>query len=235
MLKVSKMDSGKPEIFRSIQGEGTNIGEISVFIRLSMCNLSCTWCDTPYTWDWRNHDFYNEVMEISIPQAEKLILGFKTSHLVITGGEPLLQQNELIDLTTALKQRGFFNEIETNGTIVPTTKALESISQWNVSLKTNNSGNKIEKRQISDALNVFRELNNCYFKFVVVNPEDIEEICRIVDQFHFNPKNVILMPEGLNSATISKRSEWVAEACINHGFNFSTRLHILLWGNVRGR
>ena len=168
MLKVSKMDSGKPEIFRSIQGEGTNIGEISVFIRLSMCNLSCTWCDTPYTWDWRNHDFYNEVMEISIPQAEKLILGFKTSHLVITGGEPLLQQNELIDLTTALKQRGFFNEIETNGTIVPTTKALESISQWNVSLKTNNSGNKIEKRQISDALNVFRELNNCYFKFVVV-------------------------------------------------------------------
>ena len=235
MLKVSKMDSGKPEIFRSIQGEGANMGEISVFMRLSMCNLSCTWCDTPYTWDWRNHDFHNEVMEISIPQAEKLILEFKTSHLVITGGEPLLQQNELTNLSAALKQREFFIEIETNGTIVPSIEALESISQWNVSLKTNNSGNKVDKRQNSDALKVFRELNNCYFKFVVVNPEDIEEICRIVDQLHFNPRNVILMPEGLNSATINKRSEWVAEACIDYGFNFSTRLHILLWDNGRGK
>ena len=54
------------EIFESIQGEGNNAGKPAVFLRTAECNLKCIWCDTKYTWDWKNYDYSKEVNEISI-------------------------------------------------------------------------------------------------------------------------------------------------------------------------
>ena len=72
------------EIFTSIQGEGTNAGKPSIFLRTAECNLKCTWCDTKYTWDWKNFDYSKEVKEISIKEVKERLERFNLRHLVIT-------------------------------------------------------------------------------------------------------------------------------------------------------
>jgi organic radical activating enzyme len=235
MLKVSRMPSGEPEIFRSIQGEGVTAGTPSVFLRLATCNLACSWCDTRYTWDWARYDFDQEVVSLSADEAEERVLAFDRPHLVITGGEPMLQQRELAPLVASLAYRGYYCEVETNGTIVPTDGIAAPVSQWNVSPKTASSGNRRERREVPTALEAFRGLGNAYFKFVVVERPDIDDVRSLADRYRIPADRVILMPEGVTPEALRRRGEWVAEACTEHGFRFSSRLHILLWGAARGR
>lgn len=229
------MPSGAPEIFHSIQGEGVSAGTPTVFLRLSTCNLACSWCDTKYTWDWGKYDITKESVSLLRDDIETRILSFKCRHLVISGGEPLLQQEELAPLATSLKKQGYYCEVETNGTLIPIPKMLDSVSQWNVSPKITTSGNNRIKRENSKALHLFKNLDNAYFKFVVVSPEDIEEVTQIVQNYQINANRVFLMPEGTTPRTLNERSLWLAESCAKLGFRFTTRLHILLWGDKRGR
>ena len=112
---------------------------------------------------------------------------------------------------------------------------IDAISQWNVSPKTASSGNRTESREKPEALHAFRELENAYFKFVVVEPEDVNEVSGLVDRYEISPRRVLLMPEGVTAEAVLERGKWVAEMCVERGFRFSTRLHILLWGDERGR
>ncbi|MCH8206748.1 MAG: 7-carboxy-7-deazaguanine synthase QueE, partial [Chloroflexi bacterium] len=172
MLRVSRMPSGEPEIFRSIQGEGVTAGTPSVFLRLATCNLACTWCDTKYTWDWEQHDYDREVVALAPDDVEERVVSFDCPHLVITGGEPLLQQRTLSPLVLRLRERGFYCEVETNGTLSPEPGMVDAVSQWNVSPKLANSGDAAARREVPDALRAFQGLPNAYFKFVVVEPSD---------------------------------------------------------------
>ena len=106
------------EIFKSIQGEGINTGKDVVFLRTALCNLKCSWCDTKYTWDWDNYDYSKEVKELSINQVKDEIEQFNIKHLVITGGEPMMQADDLVELLSFLKP-DYFVEVETIGKIVP--------------------------------------------------------------------------------------------------------------------
>ena len=115
MLKLSRQPGGQPEIFHSLQGEGATIGVATVFLRLSLCNLSCSWCDTKYTWDWENYDYKKEVIALDTEQVREKILSYECPHLVVTGGEPLLQLDE--DLIDAFHGGGFEVAVETNGTL----------------------------------------------------------------------------------------------------------------------
>ena len=229
------MTSGSPEIFLSIQGEGISAGTPTVFLRLSTCNLACSWCDTKYTWDWKRYDINKELVHLTRDDVEKQILSFSCPHLVITGGEPLLQQEELVPLAVSLKSRGYYCEVETNGTLIPVPKMVESVSQWNVSPKINTSGNNRIERENPEALHLFKDMENAYFKFVIVKPEDVEEVNQIVNNYQISAKRVFLMPEGTTSQAVHERSLWLTEACARLGFRFTTRLHILLWGDKRGR
>lgn len=235
MLRVSRQPNGQPEIFHSLQGEGPSIGTPSVFLRLATCNLACHWCDTSYTWDWQRYDYHQEVVALEVREVEERILESGCPYLVITGGEPLLQQRELAPLVAALKEKGFGCEVETNGTIIPSPELARDIDQWNVSPKLRTSGNPLERREVSQALEFFSQLPNAYFKFVIVEPGDIEEVCALRDKYGLPGSRIILMPEGQQPEIIEGRSRWIAEACIREGFRFSTRLHILLWGDQRGR
>ena len=235
MLKVSRGPSGEPEIFHSVQGEGVTAGTPTVFLRLATCNLACTWCDTKYTWDWKRYEYDREVLAMSSQDIERRILAHGLPHLVITGGEPLLQQRELAPLAASLSRRGFYCEVETNGTIAPSADMAGAVSQWNVSPKTAGSGNRTESRERPEALLAFRELENAYFKFVVVDNADVDEVSRLVDRYEISRDRVLLMPEGVTAEAVLERGRWVAEACVERGFRFSTRLHILLWGDERGR
>ena len=235
MLRVSRMPSGEPEIFRSVQGEGVSAGTPTVFLRLATCNLACSWCDTKYTWDWDSYDFDEQVMPMEESDLEERILGFDLPHLVITGGEPLMQQKALGPLALSLNRRGLFCEVETNGTLAPQPEMVDAVSQWNVSPKLGNSGNSRDRREVPEALRAFRDLETAYFKFVVVDPFDIDEVLSLSNKHDLPAERVVLMPEGTSAAAINDRGRWLAEACAEHGFRFSTRLHILLWGDQRGR
>ena len=97
------------EIFRSLQGEGKNQGRPCLFIRLAGCNLKCRWCDTPAS--------RAGGMETGLDSILEHIWRIKPPYICITGGEPLLQADELEQLLSSLHKRGTLIDIETNGTI----------------------------------------------------------------------------------------------------------------------
>ena len=84
------------EIFYSLQGEGTHIGKPAIFIRLSGCHLRCSWCDTKYTWELKSGS------QMSTTEIIKEIKKYPCQHLVITGGEPLIQQSAIKELLQKL-------------------------------------------------------------------------------------------------------------------------------------
>ena len=211
------------------------MGVPSVFLRLATCNLSCRWCDTKYTWDWQNFDFQTEVVELDAAEIQRRIQAFNCSHVVITGGEPMLQQAELTPLVESLAAEGFTFEVETNGTIVPLPGMLQHIGQWNVSPKLRTSGNPSDESQMQPALETFAKLPEAYFKFVMTGESDVDEVCALRDRYELPADRVLLMPEGRTADALEKKSPWLSEACLKHGFRFTTRLHIILWGDERGR
>jgi organic radical activating enzyme len=101
------------EIFPSIQGEGLRLGEPTLFIRFSECNLKCDFCDTKYAWQTGQEMTVAQVLE----KVQKIHGSFPAEWVCLTGGEPLLQNiGELVDF---LKKEGFKIQVETNATISP--------------------------------------------------------------------------------------------------------------------
>ena len=227
-LKVS-------EIFHSVQGEGTNVGKPSVFLRTAACNLKCSWCDTKYTWDWDNYDYNKEVKEMEIKEIKNELLKFDAKNLVITGGEPLLQQDVLIKLFEEIKSLDYFIEIETNCTIKPAIELLNYVDQWNVSPKLANSGNRLQMCEISECYNFFSGQTNSFFKFVVSDNKDLEEIESLVKKYNLDRKRVLLMPQAANRNEYFIRKDIVHDFSKRLGFGYSGRMHIELWDNQRGK
>ena len=222
------------EIFKSIQGEGPNFGKPAIFLRTAQCNLKCTWCDTKYTWDWKNYDFQKEVKEMTIDEVKDAILDLEIKHLVITGGEPLLQQDDLADLLSFLKP-DFYVEVETNCTILPNKMLTDLIDQWNVSPKTKNSGNPLELCENNECYYFFANQENCFFKYVVENETDIPEIKKFVTKYKIPEKRVQLMAQASTKEEISMREKSISELAKSHNFEFSPRLHVAMWGSQRGK
>lgn len=222
------------EIFKSIQGEGPNSGKPAIFLRTAQCNLKCTWCDTKYTWDWENYDFTKEVKEMTIDEIKKSITALKIKHLVITGGEPLLQQDDLANLLTFLKP-DFYVEIETNCTLIPNKTLADLVDQWNVSPKTENSGNPLELYENNECYHFFTNQENCFFKYVVENETDIPEIKKFVTKYKIPENRVQLMTQASTKEEIHAREKSVSELAKLHNFAFSPRLHVAMWGSQRGK
>jgi 7-cyano-7-deazaguanosine (preQ0) biosynthesis protein QueE len=233
-LSLSKQYDGKPEIFHSVQGEGRSSGKPSVFVRLAFCNLRCIWCDTKYTWDWQHHDRQQQVIRMSVSDVEKLALKFGCSNIVITGGEPLLQQETLIELITLLKNKGFRVEIETNGTITPSHEFTSLVDQWNVSPKLSNSGNPIELREVPQALLLFADFPSASFKYVIEQEEDLTEVEALRGKYKIDKRKISLMPRASDRETLIGKSQWLVEICKQTGYDFSNRLQVFLWENKRG-
>jgi organic radical activating enzyme len=207
-----------------------------VFVRLAECNLACTWCDTKYTWDWANHDKARETAEVDVAGLRARVIelaGTHTRTVVVTGGEPMLQQEAIAALVTSLP--GFDVEIETSGTIEPTAALASIVTRWNVSPKLETSGNKLTARLRTGPMMWFAAAPNATFKFVITSERDVDEVVQIAQRFGLPPGRIILMPEGQDPATLAARSTWLVDAARIRGYRFSTRLHVLLWGAERGR
>lgn len=206
------------EIFYSIQGEGLNAGVPAVFLRFGNCNLKCRWCDTKYTWHPKRADNF----QISLPQLFKKIRKFKNcKHLVITGGEPMLQQ----DAISAIRREfpSYYIEVETNGN-KPAT-CFNDVDLFTVSYKLKNSGNRPYELKIIN--------KKCAYKFTVTSRKDFKEIEAVIKKYQLPKEKIFLMPEGITSAALSKKYQFILKYCLKKGYKFSARLQVLIWGNKR--
>ena len=243
-MKLSRLPSGQPEIFYTVQGEGISTGKPSIFMRLSLCNLHCTWCDTPYTWNWENtpwettsgrkYSKKEQIIELSVEDILSTISSYPCQHLVITGGEPLLQQKELLELISILPS-SWTIEFETNGTLIPESLPLDRQIQYNVSPKLAHSGNKPELALKAEALQWFNQYPLASFKFVINTPSDLETIAELRELYNIPASKIILMPKGISSEAIRDSSEEIINHCLEHGYRFSDRLHVHVWGNERAK
>lgn len=213
-------------IFYTIQGEGRSIGKAAVFLRLHFCNLACSWCDTKYTWDRNLPEFWQESTDLSIAQAYKAITQFPARRLVITGGEPLLQQETVLHLVEKLP--GWDIEFETNGTIKPIA-GLARRCQFNVSPKLEHSGNSKALRYRPEVLERFNELERTTFKFVVQQAADFVEIDKLVAACKLDQSKIIIMPEGIDQEMLRQHALAVVEEVKTRGWRLLPRLHIMLW------
>lgn len=225
------------EKFYSIQGEGRTMGVPAIFIRLGGCNLLCksaTWiCDTIDVWRESNKVEYKDVF--SDDDINKL--NTKRVHLIITGGEPMLHQSNIISFLLWFEKHYRFLpivEIETNGTIKPTTKLFGMVAYWNVSPKLSNSGEPKNKRRISKVIRYFSRLGHkkVIFKYVVSKESDVDEIFR--DYSATTLRNIYLMPAGASQEELNNTRPIVANLCKTYNFKYSERLHVVIWDKATG-
>lgn len=227
------------EIFSSIQGEGRWAGYPAIFIRFAYCNLGCVWCDTRFTWD------KDKIDHGSLLRIDEIVAGVEAVtpsdsdrsnlHIVLTGGEPMLHQENLVLLISALKESGIeYFEIETNGTIIPSSAMHERISWWNCSPKLSNNGLSADENLNVEAISAILRTERADFKFVIRKGEDIEELFGTYGPL-IPADRIMLMAEGSTLAAQAAAMPIVIEACREFGFRFSPRLHIMAWGNQRGK
>ncbi|BDR93238.1 7-carboxy-7-deazaguanine synthase QueE [Vulcanisaeta souniana] len=210
------------EIFKSWQGEGPNAGREAVFLRLALCNLRCSWCDTKYSWfggtEMSVHDVYEALM--------KTAGGVR--HLAVTGGEPLLWSRELLQLLRFMKAQGFFVEVETNGTLRP-GELVNYVDEFNVSPKLSNSGVSVRLRVNELAIRDFVMSGKAIFKFVVDKPGDVNEVLWFINKFSIPRDRVYLMSQCTTREECIAKDEGVTKPmAVKLGVNYTPRLHILM-------
>lgn len=250
ILRLAKLNDA-PEIFYSIQGEGRSIGRPSTFVRTSLCNLHCIWCDTDYTWNWKGTPFphhfdalpgyekYDKnalIATCSIEEVAKMVHQYPCRNIILTGGEPLMQQPALAHLMRRLRASdpNYRFETETNGTLLPEVEFDALIDQYNVSPKLENSGNSRRLREKKKVYEFFASSPKAFFKFVVSDPTDLSEVLDLLERYTIDPQKVWLMPEGSSREQLEARRLWLTDICKTYGFYFSDRLHVQIWGSKKG-
>jgi organic radical activating enzyme len=216
----------------TLQGEGPSAGQRALFVRLSQCNLDCTWCDTPYTWDWRRFDRTEQSRELTVEAVRDWVLDRDAQLVVISGGEPLIQQGRLAPLAGELIRAGRRVEIETNGTITPGPAWSEQVV-FNVSPKLAGSGVPAARRIRPRALRALRDCGQAVFKFVIACDADIAELAAL--QRDFGLAAVWVMPEGRTAQAVLDGARALVGPALAHGWHLTLRLHVQLWGDERGR
>jgi organic radical activating enzyme len=243
------------EYFYSLQGEGRTVGTPAVFLRLAGCNLMCggsgterdgllhngaTWrCDTIEVWMKGQSVSYAELsasMEARVGALTRLRAG---AHLVITGGEPLIQEQELIGLLDFWESEwGLVPiiEVETNACYLPTAEFDQHVHYWNTSPKLSNSGMTEEKRLIPEVLRWFAaQYPRTMSKFVVSAPEDWDEIKRdFLDTALVRREALLLMPAASSRQELQDSRKWLADLCIREQVRMGTRLHVEIWDRLTG-
>jgi 7-carboxy-7-deazaguanine synthase len=235
----------------TFQGEGTAAGRHCLFVRVFDCNLTCKWCDTAYTWaytpiraavtlsgkqyDKEEPHYGLKYMSYEEVLAELMKLwdfSAKPTIVVITGGEPMMQQQRLLPLVKALWNLGNDVHIETAGTIKPLEEFDSWVAQYNVSPKLASSGNLLHKRYKTGVLDWFARCSRAFFKFVITNYDtknDLIESENIIEGRGIPRDNVMMMPEGEsfeeNIVVARKIANWVLE----HGYGLTLREHVYIW------
>ena len=231
-------------IFFTIEGEGEYVGQPSVFMRMSMCNLTCVGfasedspngCDSFISWSIKNKKTFNEVF--ALMEENNYIEHLKEKAIwKLTGGEPLIQQKQLLKLVQAFIDRYKFIpriDFETNATIMPDEKWVTDFkATFTTSPKLTTNGDPEEKTYKPEVLKWHKE-HNSGFKFVINKSEDIEEIWRkyVKDDkgIEVPLHRIWFMPCCGSRVEHVEKAPAVAEYAKAMHVNFSPRLHLLIW------
>lgn len=245
------------DVAGTIQGEGKLIGTPVLFIRTSSCNMRCGFidsiCDTAYS------SFHPEKNRMKIKDVLKLVEVNRgnINSVVISGGEPTMQTEELIELMKGLSEMGMHITLETNATIyhpdfsvycdlVSMSPKLKSSTPTKELLaKEKQSENWVKKHEeIRYNLGVIQSwITGAYengkdfqLKFVCSSQEDIDEIEEkyIKKLSYISQKDIYIMPEGMTEEVLKKNSIKCLQYCLAKGWNFTPRLHINLFGQAKG-
>jgi organic radical activating enzyme len=218
------------------QGEGPHAGKRCWFVRFGLCNLHCTWCDTPYTWDRTRYDVDAEcpVVSVEVVLAQLHDRGWRPGDmLVLSGGEPLIHARQEPFVTLCEVARGNVH-IETNGTIVPPLPVAERVAHWSVSPKINDQGDPQHRRLRPRAVAWFAAQRSAIFKIVCRTPAEVVAVAQYAKTLDLRTDRVWIMPEGIDRATVLACASAIEETTLAAGFNLTLRQHVLLHGNERG-
>jgi 7-carboxy-7-deazaguanine synthase len=241
----TEAEEGLPvnELFYSLQGEGKLAGMPSVFVRTSGCNLRCWFCDSYHT-SWEPTHAWLDIDTI----IDRVTDYDEAEHVVVTGGEPLLHQ-ETAELLDRLSAAGLHTTVETNGTIYRDT----AIDLASISPKLANStptagkdpqgdgewADRHENRRIDiDVLCQLVETYEFQLKFVVTGRDDMAEINQLIKRLRdaaattIRDSDVLLMPEGATRERLAETRELTAKVAMEHGYQYTPRLHVDLWNDA---
>ncbi len=210
------------ELFKSIQGEGIHIGVPSIFIRFAKCNLTCQHCDTKYSWNEKGKYSVNDAIEY-IKQNPRYI------YVVLTGGEPLLYQDDLITLLGEIDKKII---IESNGILKPDGLLVAFMyhNLWSISPKLHLWNTTPLLKQIVG----WNAFENVQFKFVITCPEDLEKIKFLVNTQTID-KQIIIQPDGNRKdydVACRELADWVNENEMIQ-VRVLPQFHRLCWGQKR--
>lgn len=216
----------------TFQGEGPHTGRRCSFVRLGLCNLSCEWCDTPYTWDTTRYDVSAECPDTPVPDIAAQLEKHDTALVVVSGGEPLIHHAKL----PALFAHDYEWHVETNGTIAPPVWWEDVVAHTSVSPKigTRDPAKKRIKDRALEAWAALAQLDRACFKFVCTDERALNVVDALVDRFDIPPYAVWVMPEGTTPDAVLHHHRQLADAVLARGYSTTTRLHTLLWGDERG-
>ncbi len=220
------------EIFHSLQGEGITTGKPAIFVRLGMCNLQCNFCDTTYTWKKGEEDYSDEANERVMEAVSKILEGYPhTKILVWTGGEPMMQQRDIVAaidyLNLRFAERKLEHEVETNGTIVAEAAFEKRINRFNCSPKTTMSGNNAYSVQL-------KNFEKTTYKYVVAGEDDCQEALKEIDRQKLPRERCLFMVLGTTAKEMEERGPMIAEICKKEGVALCLRMQCILWGAKRG-
>jgi len=205
MLKVN-------EIFYSIQGEGTSAGLPCVFIRLTFCNLRCTYCDTEYA-------FYDGE-EKSIEQIVEKVNSYNCNLVELTGGEPLMQEDSH-KLMTELCDKGFEVLLETGGSL-----PIDNVdSRVKIILDLKCPSSKMEKKNLYSNINSLKLIDEV--KFVIGNKEDYNWSKNIISKYDLSKKTQILFSPVFAKIKYETMVKWILKDNLN--VRFQLQMHKFIW------
>ena len=200
------------EIYYSVQGESTHVGRLCIFIRLTYCNLRCTYCDTEYT-------FY-QGKDIEIPEIMAKIKQWNCNLVEVTGGEPLFQ-DECIQLLNELIKQNYEVLLETGGSLSISDVPKEIVRI--VDFKCPSSG--MEKKNLWSIVNYLQPHDEV--KFVIGDREDFDWAKEMLDKYSLNKKCSILFSPTFGKIDPSLIVEWILEGDIP--VRIQLQMHKYIW------
>ncbi len=227
------------ETFYSLQGEGPTCGQRAVFLRLSGCVLLCKWCDTVEVWKTGRRHTVEELTGRLGDEGLLKALFEDHAHLVVTGGDPLIQQAGLKLLFRHWNELCYpgphpFTEVETEGVLQPCSELAVWINQWNVSPKLANSGMPLLRRFNPKVLAWHVEQQNSWFKFPVASLSDVAEAIDLSNHAGIPRDRILFMPVCASRREFEERAAEVAKWALQCAVRFSPRLHLTIWDQATG-
>ncbi|MFY1633629.1 MULTISPECIES: 7-carboxy-7-deazaguanine synthase QueE [Micromonosporaceae] len=235
-----------------------NLGRRALFVRFIGCNLTCGYpqpprtagapaegamrCDTEYTWNAAKHDLgAGRHLSAAEIWSELLQLDPATTNpalppvdlIVVSGGEPLMRTDTVLYLARQARSTGRRLEVETNATIAPVGDLIDAGVSFNAGLKLASSAVPRAKRIKPAAIAALRSTGRTRWKFVITGPDDLDEVAALQDEFALT--GIWLSPEGVTRQAVIDRMRMVADEALARGWNLTTRQHVLIWGDERGK